>query len=570
VYLDHTFAGEWVTLTNPLAPFNNRLQSTPDMAPGDIVAWGGIEGTGTVDVLPDGSFEASATVTAFWFEVWDGTGWGTKGTQSFVIDPDVQVSSVKYQGSWRKIGDIEVFQQGVWDPVYAGYVRENGLWKKIYPSENLSPTVTITAPLSGSLISGTTTVTAKAIDDVGIQDVKFYLGYADTGIPPVLLGTVTTPPYSVTFNAGSYANASGYRLWAVATDTTALSTTSATSTVTIDTNLPPIVEINAPANGAVVWQDYAVAVTASDPNPTGSIASVKLYENGVLLGTDTVAPYSFNITTGAKPNGTYTYVAEATDNLGAKSFSASRNVTVYKYGAPALTNPSSGGLVWDGATQNFWSHWYVSTTGFTGNMYWVISLSSTAPTPTQISQGRDSSGVAAVRSGNYPINQPGNYMHTTYNLPTNATVYMYWAHIDERGQQSNVASASVVVPSNLTLSVNPTTVTGTTTNTVSFEISQNVVATTSNLTYTTTGASGNSTIAIVFQSGVEATVIHDPVARTVAFRRSVLVEPGATVVRTGTYRIRVTDSLGRTTESPNLTATTTHRLLYDGGGQIPI
>ncbi|HEY2090507.1 MAG TPA: Ig-like domain-containing protein [Thermoanaerobaculia bacterium] len=63
------------------------------------------------------------------------------------------------------------------------------------------PTTSITAPTSGATVSGTTTVSASASDNVGVTKVEFYLDGA-------LQSTDTTSPYSWSWNTTTAANGS--------------------------------------------------------------------------------------------------------------------------------------------------------------------------------------------------------------------------------------------------------------------------------------------------------------------------------------------------------------------------
>ncbi|HEV2721463.1 MAG TPA: protease pro-enzyme activation domain-containing protein, partial [Thermoanaerobaculia bacterium] len=63
------------------------------------------------------------------------------------------------------------------------------------------PTTSITAPANGATVSGTTTVSANASDNVGVTKVEFYLDGA-------LQATVTTSPYSWSWNTTTATNAS--------------------------------------------------------------------------------------------------------------------------------------------------------------------------------------------------------------------------------------------------------------------------------------------------------------------------------------------------------------------------
>ncbi len=58
------------------------------------------------------------------------------------------------------------------------------------------PTVSVTSPTNGSKVSGAVSVTADAADDTGVARVEFRINGR-------LIGTDTTAPYSMTWNAPS-------------------------------------------------------------------------------------------------------------------------------------------------------------------------------------------------------------------------------------------------------------------------------------------------------------------------------------------------------------------------------
>ena len=92
------------------------------------------------------------------------------------------------------------------------------------------PNTSITAPASGATVSGTTTVTASASDNVGVTKVEFY-------VDSVLKGTDTTSPYSFAWNTTAYANGS-HSLASKAYDAANNVRTSATVTVTVSNGGP--------------------------------------------------------------------------------------------------------------------------------------------------------------------------------------------------------------------------------------------------------------------------------------------------------------------------------------------
>ena len=69
------------------------------------------------------------------------------------------------------------------------------------PDDTTLPSVTLTAPTDGATVSGSTTLSATASDNVGVAKVEFY----DNS---TLLATDTTSPYSTTWNSSTVTNGS--------------------------------------------------------------------------------------------------------------------------------------------------------------------------------------------------------------------------------------------------------------------------------------------------------------------------------------------------------------------------
>lgn len=83
----------YADLADPLASSGQRLTALPDLAGGDQVAYGNVQGTGSVtigvagvEVYPDGSYAADSWVTAFDVEAHDGVDWGAVATQTIGAD----------------------------------------------------------------------------------------------------------------------------------------------------------------------------------------------------------------------------------------------------------------------------------------------------------------------------------------------------------------------------------------------------------------------------------------------------------------------------------------------------
>ncbi len=92
------------------------------------------------------------------------------------------------------------------------------------------PTTSITAPLAGATVSGTTSVTASASDNVGVTKVEFYLD-------GVLKSTDTTSPYSWSWDTTTATNGS-HSLTSKAYDAALNVGTSAAVNVTVSNGVP--------------------------------------------------------------------------------------------------------------------------------------------------------------------------------------------------------------------------------------------------------------------------------------------------------------------------------------------
>lgn len=90
--------------------------------------------------------------------------------------------------------------------------------------DDVPPSVSITAPVSGAMVAGIITVSATAADDVSVVGVQFKLDGANLG------AEVTTAPYAVSWNTASVSNTL-HTLTAVARD--AAGNTSTSSAVTV-------------------------------------------------------------------------------------------------------------------------------------------------------------------------------------------------------------------------------------------------------------------------------------------------------------------------------------------------
>lgn len=125
---------------------------------------------------------------------------------------------------------------------------------------------------------------------------------------------------AVDLGAGGFDNYFGYgRVDAAAAVAAAVQAGGASDTSS------PNASISAPANGATVSAVTSVNIAASD---NVGVAKVELYVGGVLLATDSTAPYAFAWNTASVPDGATTLQAKAYDAAGNYRLSSMVSVTV--------------------------------------------------------------------------------------------------------------------------------------------------------------------------------------------------------------------------------------------------
>ena len=165
------------------------------------------------------------------------------------------------------------------------------------------------------------TVTAAALDNIGIVGVQFKVDGANLGTED------TSAPYSRSWTTGVPQNGV-HTLTAVARDAAGNTTTSLPVTVTVnnvDTSLPTV-SLTAPSSGATIVGTLTVSASASD---NIGVAGVTFLRNGVALGAeDTQSPYSISVATDYTQNGSSTLTAVARDAAGNTRTSTARTITI--------------------------------------------------------------------------------------------------------------------------------------------------------------------------------------------------------------------------------------------------
>ena len=198
---------------------------------------------------------------------------------------------------------------------------------------NKSPTVALTAPVTGTTFTTGTNIalTASANDPDGtIAKVEFYRGGA------TLLGTATSPPYGYVWpNVGP----GTYSLTAKAYDNRNGTATSAPAAIVVTSNQLPVVVVTSPVGGSFLLAGSSVTLSATATDPDGSIAGVEFFDGAVSIGLATAPPYG--VAWSSSVAGPHSIVARATDDKGGTRDSAPVDIVVGEPPVVVVTAPAA-------------------------------------------------------------------------------------------------------------------------------------------------------------------------------------------------------------------------------------
>ncbi|MEM6766398.1 MAG: Ig-like domain-containing protein [Bacteroidota bacterium] len=195
------------------------------------------------------------------------------------------------------------------------------------------PTVALTAPSDGdSFIEGEeVSLSATATDTDGtVVAVSFY--YEN-----ILIGVDSISPYTTTWSGTTFGS---YNVYAIAEDSDGLSATSDTALISIKGK--PVITIISPTSGQNLTEGDNVTIETAAADPDGTIIAVDFYYDQVLIGTDSLTP--FTIDWMDIPSGTFALTAVATDNDGLDTTSTPVNVVVRDRPNVVITNPENGNI----------------------------------------------------------------------------------------------------------------------------------------------------------------------------------------------------------------------------------
>lgn len=186
------------------------------------------------------------------------------------------------------------------------------------------PSGTITNPLAGATITGATTLTVNASDNIAVAGATWKLDGT------ALAGEVTVAPYSLPWTPSQSDN--GSRTISVVIRDTSNNTYTTSVAVTVNVpppadTTPPTMTVDSPAEAAAISGTIPVAFTCVDNNPP--CASVQLRVDGVNIGVaDTTFPFSVSLDTTTLSDGNREIKGYGCDASANCTLSAIRNATV--------------------------------------------------------------------------------------------------------------------------------------------------------------------------------------------------------------------------------------------------
>ncbi|HSP13351.1 MAG TPA: Ig-like domain-containing protein [Thermoanaerobaculia bacterium] len=188
------------------------------------------------------------------------------------------------------------------------------------PPDTTPPTVSITAPANGATVSGTTSVTASASDDVGVSKVEFYLD-------GTLQSTDPTSPYAWSWNTTMTTNG-GHALTSMAYDAAGNRATSAAVNVTVN-NMADTTPPTAPANLTATAGKRKISLSWSASTDNVGVTGYQVWRASSAAGpfsqiaTSTSTTYTNSNLTSRSTWYYYVMAADAAGNVSAASNTAS-------------------------------------------------------------------------------------------------------------------------------------------------------------------------------------------------------------------------------------------------------
>ncbi len=349
---------------------NTQLPVVTILATDPFATWSGDTGTFTVFRLGDASQDLNIYYRIF--------GTATNGVDYQTISNFVEIPSGSYSNSivitpinngqlYGKTVTLVLANSPMLPPVnYSiGYPSNATVYIKPEITTNYPPLVKVAGPGNGATFYTPVNIPicASAYDFDGyVATVEFFAGTNSLGI--TTNNPMSVNPLNPFCLVWSNAPAGSYALAAVATDNGGASTTSEAVNITVlpgppppATNIPPLVRITSPPNGAFFHAPVNIPIFAYASDPDGSVASVEFFAgtnslglgHGLTLtswwsGTNTWPTWTlptnvFVLVWTNPPVGTYSLTAVATDDGGATTVSGAVNISVQPSPPPPTNRP---------------------------------------------------------------------------------------------------------------------------------------------------------------------------------------------------------------------------------------
>lgn len=353
-------------------------------------------------------------------------------------------------------------------------------------SDATPPTVSLSAPATGTTVTGAVNVTANAADNVAVSSVQFKLDGANLGAADV------ASPYAVSWDTSRATNGS-HTLTAVATDSSGNQTTSSATTVTVANEAAPTV--------TGLWPNTTTPTLAA-ANDNGSVelgvkirSTVAMTINGVKFykGAGNTGTHIGNLwsSTGTKL-ATTTFAGETTTGWQSATFAspvtiAANTTYVVSYFAPN-------------------GNYAVNSNYFTNAAYTNGNLSA-------LQNGTDGG------NGLYKYGSTSTFPNSTYQASN------YWVDVIAGTPAADTTAPNVV-------SVTPTN------NATSVATSTSVTATMSEALTASTVSSSSVSLRNGQATAVAATVSYDVVQKTITLTPSAALEANATYTATITTAVK--------------------------------
>lgn len=305
---------------------------------------------------------------------------------------------------------------------------DNGISSTDNLTSDTTPTFTITGVTSGN----TVTIFRDANDN----------GILDAG-EELISGTASGSSIELTASALPDGT---HKIRAVQIADGTSSSASEALTITIDTMVPAV----PPAPDMSAGSDTGASNTdnlTNDSTPTfiGTAepnATITLYSGSTSVGTATAdGSGNWSITTSPLSQGAHSITVKATDGAGNESTASSVLDITVDTTAPTLSGSDSSNLSQTSASVS-------SSSNEAGTLYYVVTTSSTSPTPAQILAGNNDTGSTAVASGSGSVSADTAKDFSVSGLTAETSYYVYFVTVDAAGNLSSVSSDSFTTPAN--------------------------------------------------------------------------------------------------------------------------